>query len=159
MNVWSGWGNERPKCTLLWLPIRQTLPSLRRVSRPITSGRCILRCGNCCAIVLASWKTPSVNWIPSIQEFAKKVLALEDIILESFSEVYQVKMIAIKTRIHGDYHLGQVLFTGKDFVIIDFEGEPGFSFQRTKTQEKSVQGCSWYDAVVPLRSIWQIIAE
>src|SRR5438094_8737016 len=31
---------------------------------------------------------------------------------------------AHKTRIHGDYHLGQVLVAESDLIIVDFEGEP-----------------------------------
>jgi maltose alpha-D-glucosyltransferase / alpha-amylase len=73
------------------------------------------------------------------QDLAKKVLALEDTILQSFSEVYQIKINALKTRIHGDYHLGQVLFTGKDFVIIDFEGEPGFSFSERRLKKSPMK--------------------
>lgn len=77
------------------------------------------------------------------KELAKKVLALEDSVLEAFSEIYKLRMTAVKTRIHGDFHLGQVLFTGKDFIIIDFEGEPGFSFSERrlkKNQFKDVAG-------------------
>ncbi|HYF68494.1 MAG TPA: maltose alpha-D-glucosyltransferase [Ohtaekwangia sp.] len=73
------------------------------------------------------------------QALAKKVLQLEDKILEAFSEVYKVKLTAIKSRVHGDYHLGQVLFTGKDFVIIDFEGEPGFSFSERRLKKNPLK--------------------
>jgi len=76
---------------------------------------------------------------PEVQEFAKKVLMLEDKILECFSEVHQIRIKGMKTRIHGDYHLGQVLFTGKDFVIIDFEGEPGFSFSERRLKKNPLK--------------------
>ena len=44
--------------------------------------------------------------------------------LRRFQTVLQHKIATMRTRYHGDYHLGQVLYTGKDFIIIDFEGEP-----------------------------------
>ncbi|HEX6227192.1 MAG TPA: maltose alpha-D-glucosyltransferase [Chryseolinea sp.] len=76
---------------------------------------------------------------PDVQEFAKKVLALENGIMECFSEVYQLKIKTSKIRIHGDYHLGQVLFTGKDFMIIDFEGEPGLSFSERRLKKSALK--------------------
>jgi maltose alpha-D-glucosyltransferase/alpha-amylase len=73
------------------------------------------------------------------QDIARKVLALEDQVLECFSEIYQIKISAVRTRIHGDYHLGQVLFTGKDFVIIDFEGEPGLAFSERRLKRSPLK--------------------
>jgi trehalose synthase-fused probable maltokinase len=54
----------------------------------------------------------------------EKVLASEPEIVERFHAALSEPIRAVRTRIHGDYHLGQVLYTGTDFVIIDFEGEP-----------------------------------
>ncbi|HLH23680.1 MAG TPA: maltose alpha-D-glucosyltransferase [Chloroflexota bacterium] len=58
------------------------------------------------------------------REPAQQVLALQGEVLARFQAVTQRPIAATRIRTHGDYHLGQVLYTGKDFVIIDFEGEP-----------------------------------
>ena len=55
---------------------------------------------------------------------ARKVLGLEDAIMGRFQDLTSQRITGMRVRCHGDYHLGQVLYTGRDFVIIDFEGEP-----------------------------------
>jgi maltose alpha-D-glucosyltransferase / alpha-amylase len=55
---------------------------------------------------------------------ASEVAAAEKIIDDRLREVVGRRIDVDRIRCHGDLHLGQVLFTGDDFVIIDFEGEP-----------------------------------
>jgi maltose alpha-D-glucosyltransferase/alpha-amylase len=63
--------------------------------------------------------------IPSeVLDDALKIVDHEAEILNRFRSVISRKITAMRTRTHGDLHLGQVLYTGKDYVIIDFEGEP-----------------------------------
>ena len=55
---------------------------------------------------------------------AQRVLSLQSTIIGRLHDVTRQKITGMRIRCHGDYHLGQILFTGNDFIIIDFEGEP-----------------------------------
>jgi maltose alpha-D-glucosyltransferase/alpha-amylase len=59
-----------------------------------------------------------------LEEDAERLAARQDEVLHQFRSILDRRITALRTRVHGDYHLGQVLRSGADFVIIDFEGEP-----------------------------------
>ena len=74
-----------------------------------------------------------------MREEARQVLDHQEKILKRFRSILDRKITAMRIRVHGDYHLGQVLFTGKDFVIIDFEGEPAHTLSARRIKRSPLR--------------------
>jgi maltose alpha-D-glucosyltransferase / alpha-amylase len=75
----------------------------------------------------------------SLRSAAQEILGAENEILKRFHMLTDHKIGAMRIRCHGDFHLGQVLYTGKDFVIIDFEGEPARSLTERRLKRPSLR--------------------
>ena len=83
---------------------------------------------------------------------AEEVLQLKSRVLTKFKMIYSEKMDAMKIRNHGDFHLGQVLWSGKDFIFIDFEGEPLMAFSERRIKRSPLR-----DLAGMIRSIHYVI--
>jgi maltose alpha-D-glucosyltransferase/alpha-amylase len=70
---------------------------------------------------------------------AKNFKANLSFIQQYFSLLKDKKLHGIRTRIHGDYHLGQILYTGNDVIIIDFEGEPESSIYERRIKHSPLK--------------------
>jgi maltose alpha-D-glucosyltransferase/alpha-amylase len=74
-----------------------------------------------------------------VRPIAQEVMEMKEDILKELKNIYKKKIDVVKIRIHGDYHLGQVLFTGKDFIITDFEGEPAKSYSERRLKRSPLR--------------------
>jgi maltose alpha-D-glucosyltransferase / alpha-amylase len=58
------------------------------------------------------------------RDLADRLLAARDLLFEHIDGLIPDHLQAQKTRLHGDFHLGQVIVAKNDLFIVDFEGEP-----------------------------------
>jgi trehalose synthase-fused probable maltokinase len=73
------------------------------------------------------------------QKLAWDFMEAKELIDEFLEEILKKDLQSLRTRIHGDYHLGQILATENDFIIIDFEGEPESSINERKIKHSPLK--------------------
>jgi maltose alpha-D-glucosyltransferase/alpha-amylase len=73
------------------------------------------------------------------KDLAKFFFTKQAAIKNFFGQIKSKSLQSLRTRIHGDYHLGQVMYDGSDYVILDFEGEPESSIKDRKIKHSPLK--------------------
>ncbi len=92
-----------------------------------------------CAQTLARLRAHAEPWPEPLRDPVAQVLGAEATLLSRIDEVTALAPEHLKTRLHGDLHLGQVLVCRDDFMLIDFEGEPQRNFEERRVKHSALR--------------------
>jgi maltose alpha-D-glucosyltransferase/alpha-amylase len=70
---------------------------------------------------------------------ARALLGREGLLMRRIDALLGRPLSAVRIRCHGDYHLGQALYTGEGYVILDFEGEPARPIHERRVKHSPLQ--------------------
>lgn len=70
---------------------------------------------------------------------ARALLQSRELLIERIRSAESLPFAAALIRVHGDYHLGQVLWAEQDFFILDFEGEPARSLAERRAKQSPLK--------------------
>ena len=73
------------------------------------------------------------------KEYAEKFMLAKPQIINEILGFYETNLASRRIRIHGDYHLGQILVNDNDFYILDFEGEPESTIRDRKVKQSPLK--------------------
>jgi maltose alpha-D-glucosyltransferase/alpha-amylase len=91
------------------------------------------------ALVFDTLKENLARLPDELLERASLVLSLRRRLLNRFAELGSTELDCVKMRVHGDYHLGQVLHVANDYVILDFEGEPARPLEERRAKQSALK--------------------
>ena len=80
---------------------------------------------------------------PAERTEATSILAREAEVIRSFDPLLRARMSGVRIRIHGNLRLGNVLYTGKSFVVTGFDGYPALTLDERRRKRSPLRDLAW----------------